>query len=227
MRTICLFFQIHQPFRLRRYRFFDIGTEHYYYDDYSNESTLHRAAEKSYIHANKIVLETINKHKDKFKVAFSISGTALDQFELYAPEVLESFQKLAATGQVEFLCETDSHSLVSLSNPEEFEKQVNAHRAEEGPRRIAAAGQPGQLGGIPGLFGEVGDAEARVTLEDAQAVLHEHVVVRLFPGGAAQFGDARAFGEFDPDFGNENTFEVKTNDLHGTLLLISRKKGRF
>ncbi|MDP4210068.1 MAG: glycoside hydrolase family 57 protein [Bacteroidota bacterium] len=128
MRTICLFFQIHQPFRLRRYRFFDIGTEHYYYDDYSNESTLHRAAEKSYIHANKILLETINKHKDKFKVAFSISGTALDQFELYAPEVLESFQKLAATGQVEFLCETDSHSLVSLSNPEEFEKQVNAHR---------------------------------------------------------------------------------------------------
>jgi alpha-amylase len=128
MRTICLYFQIHQPFRLKRYRFFDIGNEHYYYDDYSNESILRRAADKSYLRTNHLLLDMIKEHKDKFKIAFSISGTALDQFELYAPEVLESFQKLAKTGQVEFLCETDSHSLASLYDNGEFKKQVDTHR---------------------------------------------------------------------------------------------------
>ena len=130
MRTICLYFQIHQPFRLRRYRFFDIGNEHYYYDDYSNESILRKVADASYLPANKVLLEAIKEQGDKFKVAFSISGPALDQFELYAPDVLESFKALAATGQVEFLCETDSHSLVSLINRDEFEKQVISHRAK-------------------------------------------------------------------------------------------------
>jgi len=128
MRTICLYFQIHQPFRLKRYRFFDIGKDHYYYDDYSNESILRRVSDQSYLRANHILLEAIKQHKGNFKVAFSISGPVLDQFELYAPEVLESFKKLASTGSVEFLCETDSHSLVSLANYDEFEKQVNAHR---------------------------------------------------------------------------------------------------
>ena len=123
-----MYFQIHMPFRLRRYRFFDIGIEHYYYDDYSNESILRRVADNSYLPANKVLLNAIKEHGDKFKVAFSISGPALDQFELYAPDVLESFKELAATGQVEFLCETDSHSLVSLINRDEFEKQVNNHK---------------------------------------------------------------------------------------------------
>jgi alpha-amylase len=130
MRTICLYFQIHQPFRLKRYRFFDIGKDHYYYDDYSNESILRRVSDQSYLKANHVLLDALNAHKGKFKIAFSISGPVLDQFELYAPEVLESFQKLAATGSVEFLCETDSHSLVSLANREEFEKQVNTHRTK-------------------------------------------------------------------------------------------------
>jgi alpha-amylase len=130
MRAICMYFQIHQPFRLKRYRFFDIGNDHYYYDDYSNESILRRVADQSYLRANHVLLEAIKEHKGKFKVAMSISGPALDQFELYAPEVLASFQKLAATGCVEFLCETDSHSLVSLVNRDEFEKQVNTHRAK-------------------------------------------------------------------------------------------------
>lgn len=128
MRKICLFFQIHQPFRLKRYRFFDIGNDHYYYDDFSNESILRKVADRSYLKANKVLLDIIHKHKDKFKVAFSISGSALDQFELYAPEVIESFQVLAETGMVEFLCETDSHSLASLSNPSEFQRQVISHR---------------------------------------------------------------------------------------------------
>jgi len=128
MRTICLYFQIHQPFRLRRYRFFDIGKEHYYYDDYSNESILRKIVDRSYLKANKILLDIIQKNKENFKVAFSISGSALDQFELYAPEVIKSFKVLAETGQVEFICETDSHSLASLTNPSEFQRQVISHR---------------------------------------------------------------------------------------------------
>jgi alpha-amylase len=127
MRTICLYFQVHQPFRFRRYRFFDIGNEHYYYDDYTNESILRKVADRCYLPANKILLELIKKHEGKFKVAFSISGVALDQFELYTPDVLESFKKLAKTGSVEFLAETNAHSLAALKDRSEFEKQVNEH----------------------------------------------------------------------------------------------------
>ncbi len=127
MRTICLYFQIHQPFRLRRYRFFDIGTEHYYYDDYMNESIMRKVADNCYLPANNIIYQIIKEYGQQFKVAFSITGIALDQFELYAPEVLKSFQRLAKTGSVEFLAETYSHSLVSLKDRNEFEKQVKDH----------------------------------------------------------------------------------------------------
>ncbi len=127
MRTICFYFQVHQPFRFRRYRFFDIGNDHYYYDDYSNESILQKVARKSYLPANELMLDLIKKHKGKFKIAYSISGIAMEQFRLYAPEVLESFKKLAETGQVEFLSETFGHSLSSLKGREEFERQVKAH----------------------------------------------------------------------------------------------------
>jgi alpha-amylase len=127
MKTICLYFQVHQPFRFKRYRFFEIGNNHYYYDDYSNESIMRKMATKSYIPANKLLLELFKEYGCRFKVAFSISGTALDQFELYAPEVLESFKKLAQTGCVEFLSETYSHSLASLTNKAEFESQIKEH----------------------------------------------------------------------------------------------------
>ena len=127
MRTICFYFQVHQPFRFRRYRFFDIGNDHYYYDDYSNESILQKVAQKSYLPANALMLDLIQKHKGRFKIAYSISGIAMEQFRLYAPEVLESFKKLADTGQVEFLSETYAHSLCSLKGREEFERQVKAH----------------------------------------------------------------------------------------------------
>lgn len=128
MRNICLYFQIHQPVRLKRYPFFNIGNDHYYYDDYLNESVLNRLAERSYLHANKVIRQIIKMHGSRFKVAFSISGVALDLFELYAPEVIESFQKLSKTGCVEFLAETNSHSLASLKNKNEFINQVNQHR---------------------------------------------------------------------------------------------------
>jgi len=127
MRTICLYFQVHQPFRYRRYRFFDIGTEHYYYDDYLNESIMRKVADNCYIPANNVLLQIIKEYGSRFKVAFSITGIAMDQFELYAPDVLESFKKLAKTGCVEFLAETYSHSLVSLKDKNEFEKQVKEH----------------------------------------------------------------------------------------------------
>ncbi len=127
MKTICLYFQVHQPFRFRRYRFFDIGESHYYYDDYSNESIMKKVAGRCYLPANQLMLDLIEKYGERFRVAWSVSGIALDQFELYAPEVLESFRKLAATGQVEFLAETYSHSLVSLADPDEFRVQVKEH----------------------------------------------------------------------------------------------------
>ncbi|HEX2936355.1 MAG TPA: glycoside hydrolase family 57 protein [Bacteroidales bacterium] len=128
MRTICLYFQIHQPFRLKRYRFFDIGNDDYYYDDYSNDSILQRVTQRSYLKANKILGHLIKEYKENFKVTFSISGTAINQFELYAPQVLESLKQLSKTGNVEFLSEPDAHSLASLIHRDEFEKQVAAHR---------------------------------------------------------------------------------------------------
>ena len=128
-KAICFYFQVHQPFRLKRYRFFDLGHDHYYYDDFSNESIMRKVAEKCYIPANEIILDLIQKNKGKFKVTFSLTGLVINQFRLYAPEVLESFKKLADTGMVEFLAETRSHSLVSLKTRSEFENQVNDHKA--------------------------------------------------------------------------------------------------
>ncbi len=126
MRRISLYFQVHQPFRLRRYRFFDIGNDHYYYDDYLNESVMRKVAERSYLKANEVILGLLERH-DAFRVAFSVTGIALEQFELYAPEVLESFRQLAAHPRVEFLAETYAHSLASLADQEEFRRQVEQH----------------------------------------------------------------------------------------------------
>ena len=128
MKTICLYFQVHQPMRFRRYRFFDIGNDSYYYDDYLNESIMRKVADNCYLPANKVLLSVIKEYGVQFKVTFSISGIALDQFQLYAPEVLDSFRELAKTGSVDFLSETYSHSLVSFKDENEFKKQVELHR---------------------------------------------------------------------------------------------------
>lgn len=127
MRSICLYFQVHQPFRLRTYRFFDIGADHYYYDDYTNKRIVRRIAADCYLPANEILLALINELGPAFKVSFSISGTALEQFQKYSPEVIESFKRLAKTGNVEFLAETYSHSLSGLIDPAEFKRQVQKH----------------------------------------------------------------------------------------------------
>ena len=128
MKNICLYFQVHQPLRLKRYRFFNIGNDHYYYDDYLNDSVINRLAERCYLPANKMIRQMIKDYGSQFKIAFSISGVTLDQFELYSPQVIESFQKLAQTGCVEFLSETYSHSLAALKDKNEFIKQIHEHR---------------------------------------------------------------------------------------------------
>ncbi|MDY9919256.1 MAG: glycoside hydrolase family 57 protein [Proteiniphilum sp.] len=127
MKTICIYFQIHQPFRLKRYRFFNIGRDHYYFDDYANEDILQQIAGRSYVPANRMLLDLVNQYKGKFKVAFSISGVALEQLEVYAPEVIDGFREFTKTGSVEFLTETYAHSLASLYDPEEFRNQVRHH----------------------------------------------------------------------------------------------------
>ena len=129
-KSICIYFQIHHPERLRKYQFFDIGKKHNYFDNYANRSELEDLAENCYLPANALLLDLIKKYEGKFKVAFSISGSAIDQLEMHTPEIIRSFQEIAQTGQVEFLAETYSHSLASLSeDTDEFELQVKRHSA--------------------------------------------------------------------------------------------------
>ncbi len=128
--SVCFYFQVHQPFRLRKYNVFDIGQNSDYFDDKKNTEVLHKVAKKCYLPTNQILLDLIQQHQGKFKVSFSLSGCVLDQFEKYAPEVLRSFQALAKTGCVEFLGETYYHSLSYLYSKEEFAEQVKKHTAK-------------------------------------------------------------------------------------------------
>ncbi|MCI9606730.1 MAG: alpha-amylase [Muribaculaceae bacterium] len=127
MKAICFYFQIHQPFRLKRYRFFDIGNDHYYYDDFANDDIITRIAHHSYIPAAESLLRMIQESNGAFRCALSITGVALEQCEHYVPEFIDLLKKLADTGKVEFLAETYAHSLSSLADPEEFAAQVKAH----------------------------------------------------------------------------------------------------
>ncbi|RUL58697.1 alpha-amylase [Prevotella koreensis] len=124
MKTICLYFEIHQIIHLKRYRFFDIGTDHYYYDDYENERTIGDIVERSYIPALNVLGEMIRDSEGYFKVAFSLSGVGMEQLEMHAPEVLEKLQELNGTGCVEFLAEPYSHGLSSLANEAAFAADV-------------------------------------------------------------------------------------------------------
>ena len=128
MRSICFYFQVHQPFRLKTYRFFDIGKNHDYFDEFQNRYIARRVADKCYIPTNQVMLDLIKEFGSGFKISYSISGTALDQFEKYTPDVIESFRRLAETGCVEFLAETYTHSLSALKSKEEFITQVESQR---------------------------------------------------------------------------------------------------
>ena len=133
MKTICLYFEIHQIIHLKRYRFFDIGTDHYYYDDYENERSISDIAERSYMPALNTLLQMIKDNGKYFKVAFSLSGTGIEQLEMHAPQVLEKLQELNDTGCVEFLAEPYSHGLSSLAKPEAFARDMKkqAKKIEE------------------------------------------------------------------------------------------------
>ena len=131
MSAVCFYFQVHQPWRLTKYRVFDIGQHHDYFSDDSdtsrnNKAVLEKVARKCYLPANAVLLEVLEKHPE-FRASFSFSGIFLEQLQQFSPETLESFQKLVATGRVEILSETYYHSLASLYSPEEFRHQVAQH----------------------------------------------------------------------------------------------------
>lgn len=123
MKTICLYFEMHQIIHLKRYRFFDIGRDHYYYDDYENERSINDIAERSYIPALQTLIDMAKSNDKYFKVAISLSGVGLEQLELHAPQVIDLLQELNGTGCVEFLCEPYSHGLSSLANEESFREE--------------------------------------------------------------------------------------------------------
>ncbi len=126
MVNVCLYFQVHQPHRIRNFTVFDIGGKSKYFDEEKNKEIMKRVANKCYLPANKVLLELLERHPE-FKASFSISGTALEQFETYSPETLESFKELISTGRVEVLDETYYHSLAFLYSKKEFEEQVKMH----------------------------------------------------------------------------------------------------
>jgi alpha-amylase len=129
MVSVCFYFQVHQPLRLRKYSIFDINNSHDYFDDAKNRQIVKRVARKCYIPANRILLKLINKMPE-FKVSYSITGIALEQLEEHAPKAIDSFRKLADTGSVEFLSETYYHSLAFLYSWKEFKKQIEMHKSK-------------------------------------------------------------------------------------------------
>lgn len=127
MKSVCFYFKIHQPFRLKRYSFFDIGNDHYYFDDFANDDIMTRLCETSYLPMADTILEMIKNTNGAFKCSICISGTAIEQMQLYCPEMIDKLTALAASGCVEFLSGTYSHSLASIEDPEEFMRDVKKH----------------------------------------------------------------------------------------------------
>ena len=125
MASVCFYFQVHQPHRLRHYTVFE--QNHHYFDNDKNGSNCKKVANKCYLPANRLLLDLIRKYDGRFKIAYSITGVLLEQLEKFSPEVLSTFDALAQTGCVEFLAETYYHSLSFLYSPDEFIEQVNKH----------------------------------------------------------------------------------------------------
>lgn len=126
---VCFYFQVHQPWRLRPYRYAEIGSRHDYFDDETNARILRRVTEKCYLPMNGLLEDLIRLHHPNFRVSFSITATALEQMVAYAPEALSSFRRLVDTGGVELLTETSHHSLAALYSASEFAAQVQHHQA--------------------------------------------------------------------------------------------------
>jgi alpha-amylase len=128
MASVCFYFQVHQPYRLRRYSIFD--ADQHYFDEHKNAEICNKVANKCYLPANQCILDLIRVHEGRFKVSYSVTGVVLDQFISYRPEVIDSFRRLADTGCVEFLAETFYHSLSFIYSPEEFKAQIAAQQAK-------------------------------------------------------------------------------------------------
>ncbi|MFY9550611.1 MAG: glycoside hydrolase family 57 protein, partial [Thermoanaerobaculia bacterium] len=129
MIPVCLYFQVHQPWRLRRYNYFDVGREHRYFDEAGNRELLRKVGDRCYLPATAMLERLLERHA-RFRVAFSLSGSLLEQLAEYAPEIRDAFRRLASTGRVEFLSETSHHSLAWLASREEFAAQVALHRRQ-------------------------------------------------------------------------------------------------
>ena len=129
MKSVCLYFQVHQPYRLKKYSIFDIGKSHSYFDDVKNKAIMEKVAKKCYLPMNNLILKVIQESGGSFKASYSITGTALEQFQRYMPSVIRSFRSLSKTGSVEFLSETYYHSLSFLFSKEEFSSQVSMHKS--------------------------------------------------------------------------------------------------
>lgn len=130
MKAICFNLEINQPLRLKRYTFFDIGNDHYYYDDFLNDDIITRIAERSYMPAAETLLRMVNDTKGFFRFSISITGVAIEQLEQYVPEFIRALRRLADTGKVEFVAVPYANSLSSLTDPVEFAAQVAAHSAK-------------------------------------------------------------------------------------------------
>jgi len=125
--SVSFYFQVHQPYRLRRYGVFDVGRRHDYFDAPLDEAVLRKVADKCYRPMNALVEELVARTDGRFRAAYSITGTALEQLERWAPDVITSFQRLAKTGAIEFLAETYYHSLAFVGSRDEFDEQVELH----------------------------------------------------------------------------------------------------
>lgn len=127
MPSVCFYFQVHQPYRLKKYSYFQIGHDHDYFDSDKNREVLKKVAAKCYLPTNHLMLKLIDRWKERFKIAYSITGTAIEQMQEWCPEALQSFVDLGKTGCVEFIAETYYHSLAAVYDPEEFKAQVRKH----------------------------------------------------------------------------------------------------
>ncbi|MBX3388110.1 MAG: glycoside hydrolase family 57 protein [Phycisphaeraceae bacterium] len=174
MTAVVIYFQVHQPYRLRRYSVFD--SDPFYFDDSKNAEICRKVASKCYLPATRLVLDLVRRHQGKFRVAYSISGTALEQFESFAPEVLDLFRELARTGCVEFLTETYHHSLAFNYTPDEFRAQVELHSDR-----------------IKSLFGQVPTVFRNTELIYSNALARE-VSLMTDDSGARRFYGALAEG---------------------------------
>ena len=125
MASVCFYFQVHQPFRLRKYSVFD--SDPFYFDNEANKTICEKVANKCYRPATAKILDLVRRHEGRFRVSYSVTGVALEQLEAWAPDVIDMFQQLAASGACEFLAETSHHSLAFLFSREEFSEQLAMH----------------------------------------------------------------------------------------------------